>query len=135
MQGKNRRDRRMAVWACGCLPGLATRPEEDGMGERPSDSEEPRAREELDEAIGRLRAELTRIGAEIERTASEQFEQRKPELRSSVNDLEAAIDTLATRAKGFLGELRSRLDDAGAAAAGRDGATAPERRTEEAAER
>ena len=82
-----------------------------GNGERPA--------EDVQQAVNRLRTELTRLSGEIERTATAQFEQRKPELRSSMDDLEAAIDALATKAKGFLGDLKTRLDDAGTEAAER----------------
>jgi len=117
MRAENRRQRRTNAGANDRPRRRSARPEEDGMGDGTSGSGGPRSAEDLHEAVNRIRAELLRIGGEIERTAAEQFEQRKPELRGSVEDLEAAIDALAARAKNFLGDLKARLDDAGEAAA------------------
>lgn len=83
------------------------------MGDGTKGSERLRSAEELQQAIGRIRGEVIRLSGEIEKTANQQFEQRKPELRNSMDDLEAAIDSLATKAKGFLGDLKAKLDDAG----------------------
>ncbi len=83
------------------------------MGDGTKGSERPRSTEDLQQAIGRIRGEVIRLSGEIEKTASQQFEQRKPELRGSMDDLEAAIDSLATKAKGFLSDLKAKLDDAG----------------------
>ncbi len=98
------------------LGGAGRRSEEDGVGDGTKGTGVPRSAEELQQAIARIRGELTRLSGEIEKTANEQFEQRKPELRSSMDDLETAIDSLATRAKGFLSDLKAKLDDAGQAA-------------------
>ncbi len=83
------------------------------MGDETKGAGGSRSAEDLQQAIGRIRGELTRLSGEIERTATEQFEQRKPELRRSLNDLEAAIDSLVTRTKGVLDDLKARLDNAG----------------------
>ncbi len=97
--------------------------EEDGVGNGTKGSGEPGSTEDVSQAVARIRSELGRLSGEIERTATEQFEQRKPELRASMDDLEAAIEALATRAKGFIGDLKAKLDETGPEAA-RSGRTA-----------
>ena len=103
------------------ISGPAT--EEDGVGSGTKGSGDPGSAEDVSQADARIRSELGRLSGEIERTATEQFEQRKPELRASMDDLEAAIEALATRAKGFIGDLKAKLDETGTEAA-RSGQTA-----------
>lgn len=81
------------------------------MGERRQDGDEGGRREELAEALARLKGEVGRIGADLERTAGERIQQRKPELRSAMDDLETAVDGLAGRAKELIAQLKARLDD------------------------
>ena len=83
------------------------------MGNGTKATGDPGSAEDVSQAIARIRGELGRLSGEIERTAAEQFEQRKPDLRASMDELESAIETLATRAKGFIGDLKAKLDETG----------------------
>jgi hypothetical protein len=61
-------------------------------------------------AMERLRAAIERLGEEVEANAHTEWVRAKPELKSTVTDLQRMVDVLAERAKSALGELGSRLD-------------------------
>lgn len=62
-------------------------------------------------AMERLRAAVTRLGEEVEANAHSEWVRAKPELKSTVSDLQRMVDVLAERAKAALGELGARLDE------------------------
>lgn len=74
--------------------------------------------EDLAAALARVREELERLAAEVERAATARYEELKPELRGALNDLDGTIDGLAERAKELIAMLKQRLDEADAGEGG-----------------
>lgn len=66
--------------------------------------------DDLAAAMNRLRAAIEKVGEEIEANAHTEWDRAKPELRSTLSDLQRMVDVLAERAKTALGEMGSRLD-------------------------
>ena len=61
--------------------------------------DEPHTSESLD----RLRTALSEFGDEVEKSARDQWETTKPELKKGVGDLQGVVDSMATKAKDRLG--------------------------------
>lgn len=80
-------------------------------------SEQPppqdQATADLTAALGHLREAVDRLRQEIEVNAREEWVRAKPELKTTLADLQRMIDAAAERAKVMLDELSSRLDREG----------------------
>ncbi len=74
--------------------------------------QEPRDQEtaDLTAALGKLREAVDRLRQEIEVNAREEWVRAKPELKTTVADLQGMIDAAADRAKVMLDDLGKRLD-------------------------
>jgi len=62
-------------------------------------------------AMQRLRGAIAELRGEVEANAQTEWVRAKPELRSTIADLEAMVETLAQRAKSALSGLDARLDE------------------------
>ena len=65
---------------------------------------------ELTAALGHLRDAVDRLRQEIEVNARDEWGRAKPELQSTLGDLQRMIDAAAERAKAVLDDLGKRLD-------------------------
>lgn len=79
----------------------------NGGGEGPSRQE---IADHLAAAMARLRAAVDGMRDEVEANAQAEWVRAKPELRSTVNELEEKVDALAERAKAALADLGARID-------------------------
>lgn len=68
------------------------------------------AAEDLHAALGHLRDAVDRLRHEIEVNAKDEWLRAKPELKTTLGDLQKMIDAAAERAKIVLGDLSHRLD-------------------------
>ena len=78
-----------------------------------SGGQEPRQDQETAEltaALGHLREAVDRLRQEIEVNARDEWVRAKPELQSTLADLQRMIDAAAERAKAMLDDLGKRLD-------------------------
>ncbi len=66
--------------------------------------------DDLHAALGHLRESVDRLRAEIETNAKDEWIRAKPELKTTLGDLQKMIDAAAERAKSVLGDLGNRLD-------------------------
>jgi outer membrane murein-binding lipoprotein Lpp len=66
--------------------------------------------DDLGAAMARLRAAIDRLREEVEANAQTEWVRAKPELHSTIADLQAMVDTLAQRVKSALGDLGTRLE-------------------------
>lgn len=79
----------------------------------PATANEPRreqAADDLHAALGHLRDAVDRLRTEIEVNAKDEWVRAKPELKTTLGDLQKMIDAAAERAKVVLGDLSNRLD-------------------------
>jgi hypothetical protein len=77
-------------------------------GEQPPPEDQATA--DLTAALGHLRDAVDRLRQEIEVNAREEWVRAKPELKSTLADLQQMIDAAAERAKILLEDLGKRLD-------------------------
>jgi hypothetical protein len=61
-------------------------------------------------ALDRLKGAVTDFGNVAERSARDQWDAAKPELKSSAQDLQRVVESLSERAKDALDNLGNRLD-------------------------
>ncbi len=84
------------------------------MATNPSSGDgEPRREQiadDLSAALGNLREAVDRLRQEVEANAKEEWVRAKPELKTTLGDLQKMIDAAAERAKTLLGDLGNRLD-------------------------
>ena len=64
-------------------------------------------------ALDQVKSAIKDLGDEVEQNARAEWVRAKPELRTSVGDLQGLVDHLAERAKAAIGDLSSRLDPPG----------------------
>ena len=73
-------------------------------------SRRDQATDDLHAALGHLRDAVDRLRSEIEMNAKDEWVRAKPELKTTLGDLQKMIDAAAERAKVVLGGLSDRLD-------------------------
>lgn len=86
---------------------------EGTQGESAGGPGEPSRQEVMDnlaQALAGLRAAVDRLRDEVEANAQAEWLRAKPEIRSTVAQLDGMVDNLAQRAKSTLADLNARLD-------------------------
>lgn len=58
--------------------------------------------QQTSDSLDRLKSALGDLGNEVEKSARDQWETAKPELKKGVGDLQSVVDSMATKAKGHL---------------------------------
>jgi len=82
-----------------------------GSGGADGDSARQEAVDNLTAAMARLRGAIDRLRQEVEANAQAEWVRAKPELRSTIGELEGMVDALSQRAKAALAGLGSRLNE------------------------